>query len=168
VGSGGGGGDELLVLERDAVDLWPSGHFGIHNAFIITKPKNPLFLECIFRIVSFSKVGGLGDAGISGHTGWITRPLFVTGPGLLGDVWRGQMSATVATPDSYATMAPYFKFFFEGNGVIGYYNGNDSYVKLFKVYEAYHDEYRDMSRSRPDYIPHYTVLCSQGMVWKKS
>lgn len=176
-GCGGSRGDELLVLERDAVGLWPSGHFGIHNAFIITKPKNPLFLECIFRIVSFSKVGGLGDAGLSGHTGWITRPLFVTGPGLLGDVWRGRMSAaavgaavgaaSAATPDSYATMAPYFKFFFEGNGVIGYYNGNDSYVKLFKVYEAYHHEYCDMTKSRPDYIPHYTVLCSQGMVWKK-
>jgi hypothetical protein len=119
-------------------------------------------------------VGGLGDAGISGHTGWITRPLFVTGPGLLGNVWRGRMAASasasaasVATPDSYATMAPYFKFFFEGNGVIGYYNGNDSYVKLFKVYEAYHHEYCDMTKSRPDYIPHYTVLCSQGMVWNK-
>jgi hypothetical protein len=119
-------------------------------------------------------VGGLGDAGISGHNGWITRPLFVTGPGLLGDVWRGRMSAAVGAvgavgavvPDSYATMAHYFQFFFEGDGVIGYYNGDDSYVKLFKVYDAYHDEYRDMSRSRPDYIPHYTVLYAQGAVWK--
>ena len=54
---GGGGDDALLCLERDAVDLWAPGHFGIHNAFIITKPKNPLFLECIFRIVTVSRGG---------------------------------------------------------------------------------------------------------------
>jgi len=51
---GGGGGHDFLVLERDALGLWPTGHFGIHNAFIITKPKNTLFLECIFRIVTAS------------------------------------------------------------------------------------------------------------------
>ena len=35
-GGGGVGGHDLLVLERDAIGLWPVGRFGIHNAFIIT------------------------------------------------------------------------------------------------------------------------------------
>jgi hypothetical protein len=199
-GGGGGGGtselaraneDELLVLERDAVGLWPSGRFGIHNAFIITKPKNPLFLECIFRIVSFSKVGGLGDTG-GGDTGWMTRPLFVTGPGLLGDVWRSRFRRRLSpptmdggggdVPDSYATMIPYFRLFFEGNGIISYYiepnalerrqiqmrRGDNSesefgkYMRLLKVYDEYPLEVVGCSD-----VPHYTVLWSQGLVWRQ-
>jgi hypothetical protein len=209
---GGGGGperaqaseDELLVLERDALGLWPPGRFGIHNAFIITKPKNPLFLECIFRIVSSSKVGGLGDTGGGGgghDTGWMTRPLFVTGPGLLGDVWRSRFCrgfrppTTVGdsggvsgggvsggdVPNSYATMIPYFRLYFEGNGIISYYiepnaiekwqrqmhRGSAAniefgkYMRLLKVY----DEYSIESVGCSD-VPHYTVLWSQGLVWR--
>ena len=131
-GDGGDGGG-LFVLERDAVGLWSPGRFGIHNAFIITKPKNPILLECIFRIVSASKGGG--GWGVTGayDVGWMTRPLFVTGPGLVGDVWRwwrGRGARDLIQndgdgdgdiPDSYATMAPYFRFFFEGDGRIGYF-----------------------------------------------
>ena len=199
LGGGGGGGsselaraseDELLVLERDALGLWPSRRFGIHNAFIITKPKNPLFLECIFRIVTSSKVGGLGDTG-GGDTGWMTRPLFVTGPGLLGDVWRSRFRRRLSlsppttdggggdVPDSYATMIPYFRLFFEGNGIISYYiepnavekrqfqmrRGENSefgkYIRLLKVYDEYQLEIVGCSD-----VPHYTVLWSQGLVWR--
>ncbi len=151
--------NSLLVLERDGIDLWPTGHFGIHNAFIITKPKNPLFLDCIFNIVSYAKVGGLGDAG-TGDIGWMTRPLFVTGPGLLGNVWRKRFVVRTGddVPDSYATMAPYFRFFFEGDGVIGYFF-DDEYIRLLKVYDGYKEEYHHS-------IPHYTVLWSRGVVWR--
>ena len=204
-GGGGGGGDALLCLERDAVDLWAPGHFGIHNAFIITKPKNPLFLECIFRIVTVSKGvpppnggnfvrcvapgvpppnggnfvrcvapgvsppnGGMGGGDFS--AGWMTRPLFVTGPGLLGDVWRDvrwDARSTMAVPDSYATMAPYFRFFFEGNGIISYFidpekNEHDGkYIQLLKVYDEYNQEVAASGSS----VPHYTVLWSRGIVW---
>ena len=176
-GGGGGGGGDLLCLERDAVDLWAPGHFGIHNAFIITKPKNPLFLECIFRIVTVSKGdGGMGGGdGVDFSAGWMTRPLFVTGPGLLGDVWRdvrwrggGSGDCVVTVPDSYATMAPYFRFFFEGNGVISYFidpeeNGLDGkYIQLLKVYDEYNQEVASGSGSG---VPHYTVLWSRGIVW---
>ena len=166
---GGGGDDALLCLERDAVDLWAPGHFGIHNAFIITKPKNPLFLECIFRIVTVSKGDGGGGGG-DFSAGWMTRPLFVTGPGLLGDVWRDvrwDARSTMAVPDSYATMAPYFRFFFEGNGVISYFidpeeNGHDGkYIQLLKVYDEYNQEVAASGSS----VPHYTVLWSRGIVW---
>ena len=231
-GGGGGGGDDLLCLERDAVDLWAPGHFGIHNAFIITKPKNPLFLECIFRIVSAGGTapqrrsdarcvvpgvppevpppnGGGGGAG-DFSAGWMTRPLFVTGPGLLGDVWRdvrwrrggirpptagtvtlcshrsafaeqysfdkpegsgsgggGGGDCAVAVPDSYATMAPYFRFFFEGNGIISYFidpeksGHHGKYIQLLKVYDEYNQEVASAVSS----VPHYTILWSCGIVW---
>jgi hypothetical protein len=146
-------------------------------------------LECIFRIVSAAKNGQYARGGLDDDysAGWMTRPLFVTGPGLLGDVWRGghpetavyssalaersdqSVAATLDgsggdVPDSYATMAPYFRFFFEGNGVIGYYNRDDSYIKIFKVYDGYHDEYRHMMSHR-NCVPHYTVLWARGVVW---
>ena len=173
-GDGGDGGDGIFVLERDAVGLWSPGRFGIHNAFIITKPKNPILLECIFRIVSASKSGGDGGGCWGGtgayDVGWMTRPLFVTGPGLLGDVWRWwrlrQSSGGGGgggVPDSYATMAPYFRFFFEGDGSIGYFMGDGRYVQLLKVYEGYYDEYNHIAVHR---VPHYTVLWSRGVVWR--
>jgi hypothetical protein len=67
-------------------------------------------------------------------------------------------------PDSYATMAPYFRFFFEGDGVIGYYIGDESYVRVFKVYDGYQEEYRHMM-SHMNCVPHYTILWSRGLVW---
>jgi hypothetical protein len=163
------GGDGVFVLERDAVGLWPTGRHGIHNAFMITGPKNPILLECIFRIVSAAKNGLFARGGLDDDysAGWMTRPLFVTGPGLLGDVWRGGFSARAGgdvVPDSYATMAPYFRFFFEGDGVIGYYTGDDSYVRIFKIYDGYQDEYRHMM-SHMNCVPHYTILWSRGLVW---
>jgi len=172
LGGGGGGGDGLFVLERDAVGLWPPGHFGIHNAFIITKPQNPVLLECIYRIVSASKVGGC-EWGVTGvnSVGWMTRPLFVTGPGLLGDVWRQKLSIDA---DSYATMSPYFRLFFEGDGRIGYFMGglgdedgdeDGDYVPLLKIYDNYRDEYNHMM-VHSNCIPHYTVLWSRGLVWR--
>jgi hypothetical protein len=232
--SGGGSGGGVFVLERDAVGLWSPGRHGIHNAFIIVKPKNPILLECIFRIVSAAKEmryarGGLDD---DYSPGWMTRPLFVTGPGLLGDVWWESLGvpppydgvgvpppydgvgvpppydgvgvpppydgvgsslgvpppydgvgSSLGVPPpyddvldasdcsslshhSYPTMFSHFRFFFEGNGVIGYYIGGDTYVKAFKVYDGYNEEYHHMMRHK-NCVPHYTVLWSQGLVWRE-
>jgi hypothetical protein len=174
---GGGGDGGLFVLERDSVGLWPSRRFGIHNAFIITKPKNPILLDCIFSIVSFAKSGGSGlnigssSLGSSSDSGWMTRPLFVTGPGLLGDIWRKHRGGD-DVPNSYATMAPYFRLFFEGNGRIGYFvdhggsssSGSGKYIPLLNIYDGYQEEYNDMARIS-NCIPHYTVLWSQGVLW---
>jgi hypothetical protein len=172
---GGGGGGGLFVLERDSVGLWPSRRFGIHNAFIITKPKNPILLDCIFSIVSFAKSGGSGlntmSLDSSSVSGWMTRPLFVTGPGLLGDIWRKHHRGDGdGVPDSYATMAPYFRLFFEGNGRIGYFvdDGCSSsigkYIPLLNIYDGYQEEYNNMTRVS-NCIPHYTVLWSMGVLW---
>ena len=186
LGGGVGAGDGLFVLERDAVGLWPTGRFGIHNAFIITKPKNPILLECIYRIVSASRsddIGGCGGGVTDAYgVGWMTRPLFVTGPGLLGDVWRWWRSSSLGVDgaDSYATMAPYFRLFFEGDGRIGYFMDGDGdrdggrggsegeegkYIQLLKVYEDYQEEYHHMMR-HTNCVPHYTVLWSRGLVWR--
>lgn len=182
-GNGGNGGNnDILVLERDSIGLWPSRRFGIHNAFIITKPKNPLFLECIFRIVSSSKVGGLGENWSGSTDGWMTQPLFVTGPGLLGDVWRsvkfGIKTESNSTdghdiPNSYSSMIPYFRFYFEGNGIISYYiepkyhikrhdkeGEYGTYLRILKVYDEYQIDVANTAN-----IPHYTVLWAQGRVW---
>jgi hypothetical protein len=104
----------------------------------------------------------------------MTRPLFVTGPGLLGDVWRdcrfrgGGGHDDAVVPNSYATMVPYFRFFFEGNGVISYFidpenNGLDGkYIKLLNVYDEYNMEIANGGGSS---VPHYTILWSRGVVW---
>ena len=161
VGLRAGGGD-VFVLERDGVGLWPPGRFGVHNAFMIVKPKNPILLECICRIVSAAKNQLYARGGLDNDfsCGWMTRPLFVTGPGLLGDVWRGNSSL-----NSYALMTPCFRFFFEGDGAIGYLlHKNEEYVTLFKVYDGYHEEYRHMM-SHTNCVPHYTVVWARGVVW---
>jgi hypothetical protein len=181
LGSGGGvrNGGGLFVLERDEVGLWPTGRFGLHNAFIITKPKNPILLECIYRIVSASKIGvGGGEVTDAYDVGWMTRPLFITGPGLLGDVWRWWRSGVdgAAVADSYATMVHYFRLFFEGDGCIGYFvdgdgdgdgdrDGDGEYIKLLKVYEDYQEEYHHMM-THTNCVPHYTLLWSNGLVWR--
>jgi hypothetical protein len=157
---------------------------------MIVRPKNPILLECIYRIVSAAKNGCYARGGLDDDysAGWMTRALFVTGPGLLGDVWRGypprdggflfgegrtmrserrnyvrMAVGGGSVPDSYSTMSPYFRFFFEGDGVIGYYAGNDTYVQLFKVYDGYHEDVRHMNC-----IPHYTILWSRGFVYNNT
>ena len=81
---------------------------------------------------------------------------------MVGDGLAGVCDVDV--PDSYATMAPYFRFFFEGDGVIGYCLGDDSYSNAFKVYDGYQEEYHHMMRNK-NCVPHYTVLWAQGLVW---
>ena len=130
-------------------------------------------MDGIFSIVGFAKNGGSGldiDSLQSSVCGWMTRPLFVTGPGLLGDIWRKHFFRRYrdgdgdGVPDSYATMAPYFRLFFEGNGRIGYFYHSGKYIPLLDVYDGYHDEYNHMTRVS-NCIPHYTVLWSKGILW---
>jgi hypothetical protein len=65
-------------------------------------------------------------------------------------------------------LAPYFRFFFEGNGIISYFidpedNGLDGkYIQILKVYDEYNQEVASGSGSG---VPHYTVLWSRGIVW---
>jgi hypothetical protein len=160
VGVGGDHNNSMLVLERDAPGLWPEGHFGIHNAFIISKPKNRLFFECIRQIVSYSKSNIVYPLGSLGSC-CPTLPLFITGPGLLGDVWRKMHSRNggdiaSACLGNYALMVQYFRLFYHGNGVIGYFYDNDAYCILLRVCD-------DIGYNPPD---HYTILWASGIVWR--
>jgi hypothetical protein len=161
--------DNILVLERDAPDLWPQGHFGIHNAFMISKPKNPLFFKCIQHIVSYSKTKLMLPSHLSSlwSSGCVTLPLFVTGPGLLGDVWRSRMMFRGCDLlDNYVSMVSHFRVFFQGDGVIGYLYKDDSYNTLLKVYDSYIHDYNNTART--NVVEHYTLLWSRGIVWKKT
>lgn len=173
--------DTLLVLERDAPGLWPEGHRGIHNAFMLAKPKSPLLLECIYRIVSYSRASIILPSHLSLScigSGCVTLPLFITGPGLLGDVWR-HIHGTSAFYDRSS-----FQLFFKGDGVISYddesimnlcrtddkslaslqstrrTDGHLDLNPLLCVYSGYYNELNC------DNVPHYTLLWSRGIVWK--
>jgi len=165
--------DNILVLERDAPGLWPYGHFGIHNAFMISKPKNPLFFKCIQHIVSYSKTKLMVPSYLSSNLTaprCVTLPLFVTGPGLLGHVWRSfhvkycDQVKEYERLDNYASMASHFRVFFEGDGVIGYLYKDELYTTLLKVYDSYID---DCNLAIFD-VEHYTLLWSRGIVWSNN
>ena len=63
---------EHLVIDRPG--YWKEGEIGLHNAILVAKPKNILFLRCINKISENvkNKYYGFSD-------------LYPTGPGLLGE-----------------------------------------------------------------------------------
>lgn len=69
---------ERFTLERDAWyrSVWMTDSYGICNAFIIAKPNNEIFLDCIENIVDNvdNDFYGFND-------------LYPTGPGLLGKIY---------------------------------------------------------------------------------
>jgi len=168
--------DHILVLERDAPGLWPHGHFGIHNAFMISKPKNPLFFKCIQHIVSYSKTKLMLPSQLSSlwSYNYLTLPLFVTGPGLLGDVWRSlnigndnHCQSNRNCLDNYGSMISHFRLFFQGDGIIGYMHNDDMYNTLLKVYDSYDYECNAKTvNTSSNIVDHYTLLWSRGIVWK--
>ena len=64
---------EHFVLERPIE--WAPNRYGVYNALIISKPNNPIFKNCIDRIVENVKNNYYGF-----------NSLYPTGPGLLGDM----------------------------------------------------------------------------------
>jgi mannosyltransferase OCH1-like enzyme len=65
---------EHFVLERPS--FWENDSYGIYNALICCKPKNPILLECIHSIVDNIKNNYYGK-----------NALYPTGPGLLGKLY---------------------------------------------------------------------------------
>ena len=57
-------------------NFWQNSNLGIYNAVMVCKPKNQYLLECINKIVKNTKTNYYGY-----------NPLYVTGPGLLGDIY---------------------------------------------------------------------------------
>ncbi len=68
---------EHYVKDRDNVEYYMPGHYGIYNAMMIQKPKNPLMMDCIKKIVKNvdQQEYGFGF-------------LYPTGPGLLGKLYE--------------------------------------------------------------------------------
>jgi len=79
---------EHFVLERPY--FWKPGTYGIYNALIISKPGNPLLFECIQRIVRNTQTNYYGF-----------NPLYPTGPGLLGELYFGNIDDNVSMIDKF-------------------------------------------------------------------
>jgi hypothetical protein len=79
---------EHFVLERPY--YWKPGTYGIYNALIIAKPGNPLLFECIQNIVRNTQTNYYGY-----------NPLYPTGPGLLGELYFGNINDNVSMIDNF-------------------------------------------------------------------
>ena len=66
---------DYFVKDRDA--HWEGGKIGIYNGFMVAKPLNPMFLQCIEKIVENVNTGNLG-----------INALYPTGPGLIGSFFK--------------------------------------------------------------------------------
>ena len=64
-----------FVKDRDG--HWEKNKIGIYNGFMISKPKNPIFLNCINDIIKNVNSGNMG-----------LNSLYPTGPGLIGNYFK--------------------------------------------------------------------------------
>ena len=67
--------NNYFVKDRDG--RWEKNKIGIYNGFMISKPKNPIFLNCINDIIKNVNSGYMG-----------LNPLYPTGPGLMGNYFK--------------------------------------------------------------------------------
>ncbi len=80
---------EHLVLDADP-SQWKPGTYGIYNALIISKPKNPLLLTAIQHIVRNTQTNYYGYS-----------RLYPTGPGLLGELYFGNVNDNMSLFDEF-------------------------------------------------------------------
>jgi len=95
---------------KDREGYWEVNKIGIYNGFIISKPKNPIFLNCINDIVKNVNAGYKG-----------LNSLHPTGPGLLGNYFKNTDE---------------FLLQFSKNGLNIQYKG----VNILSMYENYRSE----------------------------
>jgi mannosyltransferase OCH1-like enzyme len=100
--------NNYFVKDRDG--YWERNKIGIYNGFIISKPKNPIFLNCINDIVKNVNAGYKG-----------LNSLHPTGPGLLGNYFKNTDE---------------FLLQFSKNGLNIQYKG----VNILSMYENYRSE----------------------------
>jgi len=100
--------NNYFVKDRDG--YWEVNKIGIYNGFIISKPKNPIFLNCINDIVKNVNAGYKG-----------LNSLHPTGPGLLGNYFKNTDE---------------FLLQFSKNGLNIQYKG----VNILSMYENYRSE----------------------------
>jgi mannosyltransferase OCH1-like enzyme len=122
---------EHLVLERPY--FWKPGRHGIYNALIIAKPGNPLLLKCIKQIVIHTQTNYYGF-----------NRLYPTGPGLLGELYFGNINDNIKMFDNFEMVYNTF----HGQDVVIYKN-----QIILQSYPEYRIEQRDKQKQR-----HYAQL----------
>ena len=80
---------EHFVLDTNQ-GYWKPGTHGIYNALIISKPGNPLLLDAIQHIVHNTHTNYYGF-----------RALYPTGPGLLGELYFGNIIENMSKIDDF-------------------------------------------------------------------
>ena len=129
---------EHFVLERPY--YWKPGTYGIYNALIIAKPGNSLLLECIQNIVRNTQTNYYGY-----------NPLYPTGPGLLGELYFGNIEQNLHRIDNFDLV---FNII-DGIDVIIYQN-----QIILQSYTEYRKEQRATQKHK-----YYTELWSQRSIY---
>ena len=130
---------EYLVLERPG--FWSHNTYGIYNGFMVCKPKNPILMKCINKIVENVKTHNMGYG-----------CLYPTGPGLLGSIYFGNINKNI---DKIRD----FEFFFHPHAEDQIVHNN---IVVLKAYSTYRKEQRKSQKTE-----HYSVLWEKGHVYKK-
>jgi mannosyltransferase OCH1-like enzyme len=132
---------EHFVLDRP--NHWKPGTHGIYNALIISKPGNPLFINCIQSIVRNTQTNYYGF-------NWS----YPTGPGLLGELYFGNIYNNTSMLDNFDLVHD---------------NINQTAFIIYKnqiVLQAY-PEYRKEQRTNQKH-KHYGDLWRQRSIYTKN
>jgi hypothetical protein len=129
---------EHFVLERPY--YWKPGTYGIYNALIVAKPGNPLLFECIQNIVRNTQINYYGY-----------NPLYPTGPGLLGELYFGNINDNVSMIDNFDI-------------VFNMINGADVIIYKNQIILQSYPEYRKEQRAKQK-NRHYTQLWHQRAIY---
>jgi hypothetical protein len=129
---------EHFVLERPY--FWKPGTYGIYNALIIAKPGNPLLLDAIVNIVRNTQINFYGF-----------NPLYPTGPGLLGELYFGNIDDNISMIDKFDLVFNMIG----GEDVIIYKN-----QIILQSYPEYRREQRKTQQNK-----HYTQLWHQRSIY---
>ena len=128
-----------FVLERP--HYWEPDHYGIYNALIIAKPRNPVFFHCIQRIVKNVSTNYYGH-----------NSLYPTGPGLLGELYLGDIHNNIAHIRE-------FDLFFD------MIDNRDTIIYKNQIILESYPEYRDEQKMNEKY-KHYTISWYERTIYR--
>ncbi|MCE9581882.1 MAG: hypothetical protein K8T20_05125 [Planctomycetes bacterium] len=136
-------GRERFVLERK-VNLWRPGSWGLYNALLVCLPGNEVLKTCIGRIVEGVKLRA-----------YMSSPMHLTGPGLLGEVHFGIQN----TPEELSRKVQPFDLCYaqEGGAVLR------DRARVLREYPEYRRELKDFAVTE-----HYWDLWHSRRIYKHS